>query len=289
MVSPMQFVTPLRYPGGKGRLSQVVADIMEANGLVGGQYVEPYAGGAGVAISLLMLEYASHIHINDINPSIHAFWSAVLTDTDRLVSLIRTKRVSMAEWRRQQLVQADPNADRLDLAYSTFFLNRTNRSGIILGGVIGGKNQDGPYKLNARFNKMELIRRIERIASFRNRISLHQLDAAALIDNVLPSLPKRTLVYLDPPYYVKGKGLYQNHYQHEDHAIIANKVAKILQPWIVSYDNVAAISSLYSAYRYMTFGLKYSAQERYEGSEIMFFADGMSIPDEIVPSRAAAA
>lgn len=285
----MQFTTPLRYPGGKGRLTQVVADIMEENGLVGGHYVEPYAGGAGVALSLLMLEYASHIHINDLNPSIHAFWDAVLNDTERLCALIRNKRVSMAEWRRQQIVQQDIDADPLDLAYSTFFLNRTNRSGIILGGVIGGKYQEGPYKLNARFNKADLIRRIESIATFRYGISLHKYDAADLIDKLLPSIPRRSLVYLDPPYYVKGKGLYQNHYEHCDHAVIATKVAKIKQPWLVSYDNVPQIKNLYSAYRSLVFGLKYSAQARYEGSEIMFFSNGMKIPNEIIPSRAAAA
>lgn len=285
----MQFTTPLRYPGGKGRLTQVVAEIMEENGLVGGHYVEPYAGGAGVAVSLLMLEYASHIHINDLNPSIHAFWDAVLNDTERLCALIRNKRISMAEWRRQQSVQQDPDADPLDLAYSTFFLNRTNRSGIILGGVIGGKAQEGPYKLNARFNKTDLIRRIERIATFRYGISLHNRDAAELIDKLLPNIPRRSLVYLDPPYYVKGKGLYQNHYRHDDHAVIAAKVAKIRQPWIVSYDNVPQIESLYLGYRSKVFGLKYSAQSRYVGSEIMFFSDGMKIPSEIIPSRAAAA
>lgn len=285
----MQFVTPLRYPGGKGRLAQCVADLMRYNGLEGGQYVEGYAGGAGVALTLLQLEYASHIHINDLNPSIYAFWDAVLNDTDRLVARIRAKRISMAEWRRQQAVQHASDADRLDLAYSTFFLNRTNRSGIILGGVIGGKNQDGPYTLEARFNKQELTKRIERIASLRHRISLYNLDARDLIENVLPTISRRAFVYLDPPYYVKGRGLYQNHYLHDDHAVIAGSVAGIRQPWIVSYDNVPQIRSLYARYRAITFGLKYSAQARYEGSEVMFFSNGLKMPSEITPSRAAAA
>lgn len=285
----MQFVTPLRYPGGKGRLSQCVADIMRSNGLEGGQYVEGYAGGAGVALTLLQLEYASHIHINDLNSSIYAFWDAVLNDTDRLVSRIHAKRISMAEWRRQQEVQKASDADRLDLAYSTFFLNRTNRSGIILGGVIGGKNQDGPYALDARFNKKELTKRIERIASLRHRISLYNLDARDLIENVLPTITRRAFVYLDPPYYVKGRGLYQNHYLHDDHAVIAKSVAGIRQPWIVSYDNAPQIRSFYARYRAITFGLKYSAQARYEGSEVMFFSHALKVPSEITPSRAAAA
>lgn len=285
----MQFNTPLRYPGGKGRLSQCVANIMETNGLTGGHYIEPYAGGSAVALSLLMLEYASHVHINDLNRSIHAFWSAVLSDTDRLCARIRSERVSMAHWHRQRAVQKDPDADTLDLAYSTFFLNRTNRSGIIMGGVIGGKGQDGPWKLNARFNKTNLISRIERIAALRHSISLHRLDASDLITQLLPSLPKRSLVYLDPPYYVKGKGLYEDHYDHDDHMRIAQQVATIQQHWIVSYDNVPEIRTMYHAYRYRTFGLRYSAQNRYEGAEVMFFSKQLRLPAEIVPSRAEAA
>lgn len=285
----MQFITPLRYPGGKGRLSQFVADIIQDNGLIGGHYVEPYAGGSAVALSLLMLEYASHVHINDLNRSVHAFWAAVLTDTDRLCARIKLKRISMAEWNRQRAIQADLDADPLDLAYSTFFLNRTNRSGIILGGVIGGKNQDGPWKLNARFNKLDLIQRIERIASFRHSISLYQLDASELLKKVLPKLPKRSLVYLDPPYYVKGKGLYENHYDHSDHAGIAKLVGSIKQRWIVSYDNVPEIRDLYASHSQRIFGLRYSAQSRYEGSEVMFFSKDLSVPSEIIPSRARAA
>lgn len=284
-----QFNTPLRYPGGKGRLSQPVADIIEANGLTGGHYIEPYAGGSAVAINLLFLEYASHIHINDLNRSVHAFWWAVLNEPDALCSRIRGRRVSIAEWYRQRAVQQDPEAEAIDLAYSTFFLNRTNRSGIIMGGVIGGKKQEGAWKLDARYNKKDLTKRIEKIASLRHRITLHNLDALDLIQNLLPSLPRRSLVYLDPPYYVKGKGLYEDHYSHEDHERVARAVASIKQNWLVSYDNVPEIRQLYATYRQRTFGLHYSAQTRYSGSEVMFFSERLSIPDEITPTRAQAA
>jgi len=285
----MQYVTPLRYPGGKGRLTQVVVDIIQANGLEGGHYVEPYAGGSAIALSLLTLEYASHVHINDLNRSIHAFWKTVLDEPDALCRRIRSKRVSVREWRRQRDVQNDADASDLDLAYSTFFLNRCNRSGIILGGPIGGLQQDGPWKLDARFNKKDLVRRIEWIASLRHRITLYNRDAGEFIDEVLPQVPRRSLVYLDPPYYVKGKGLYQNHYGHKDHAFIAARVLKLKHHWIVSYDNVPEIEALYRAARSRTFGLCYSAQSRYRGSEIMFFSDSLRIPDVIIPSRAQAA
>lgn len=283
-----QFNTPLRYPGGKSRLSQFIADTMQTNRLVGGHYAEAYAGGAGIAIAMLILEYASHVHINDINPSVYSFWYCVLNETEELCARIRDTEVTIEEWHRQRAVQLDPSSSVIDLAYSTFFLNRTNRSGILTAGVIGGKAQAGKWKLDARFNKADLIARIQRIAGLRTRVSLYQRDAAEFIRDVLPSLPRRTLVYLDPPYYVKGQDLYENHYAHSDHAEIAELVGTIQQPWVVSYDNVEPIRTLYLGYEQRTFGLHYSANARYQGSEVMVIGPGLTV-GEIIPSRAAAA
>jgi len=281
----VHFNTPLRYPGGKGRLTQFVANLLEANDLVGGQYVEPYAGGAGIGVSLLMLEYVQKVHINDINPSIHAFWASVLDDTEAICRRIFNTRVTMAEWRRQRDIQCDPDASRAELAFSTFFLNRTNRSGIILGGVIGGKRQCGDWKLDARYNKQNLIHRIERIAQRRHRIVLYRKDAAVLIRDVLPKLTQRALVYLDPPYYSKGRQLYEDRYTANDHTEIAALTKTIKQQWMVSYDNVRAIRELYKGYRQRRFALNYSANTRHAGSEVLIFGDRLSIPRCIHPSR----
>jgi DNA adenine methylase len=161
----MRFNTPLRYPGGKGKLTGYIKLILNQNNLVGGHYVEPYAGGAGIALALLLDKYVSRIHLNDLNPAVHTFWRIVLDEPDALCKLISITDVTIEEWHKQKAIFADPkNHSPLEIAFSTFFLNRTNRSGIILGGVIGGKNQGGTWKLNARFNKPELIDRIDRVA-----------------------------------------------------------------------------------------------------------------------------
>lgn len=286
----MQFNTPLRYPGGKGRLTQFMGQVIDLNRLHDCHYVEPYAGGAGIALTLLYLEYASVIHLNDISRSVYGFWHSVLHETEALCRLITDTPANMDEWQKQRSVQNDPEASLLDLGFSTFFLNRTNRSGVIRGGVIGGKEQNGAWKLDARLNKANLIRRIERAAAFRGRIRLHNLDAKNLIKDVLPTLPLKTLVYLDPPYYVKGSELYENHYVHEDHADIAQLVrTEIRQHWLVSYDNVPPIRKLYEDFRQVEFCLSYSVGRRYKGSEIMVLGPDVRIPDVIQPSRACAA
>jgi DNA adenine methylase len=283
------FDTPLRYPGGKGRLAQYVIDVFKMNDLTGGHYVEAYAGGAGIAFPLLYLEYASHIHLNDLNKSVYAFWRSVCDDTDALCKLVRDKPLTVAQWKKQRAVQADKNASQLELGFSTLYLNRTNRSGILKGGIIGGLDQSGEWKLDARFNRKNLIQRIEKISRFSPRISLYNRDAADFLSNELPKISKQSLIYLDPPYYVKGSELYENHYKPDNHAKIAALVSKIKQRWIVSYDNVPAIRKLYAGYDWETFGLRYSVQDRYAGKEIMVFCPGLETPASVIPWRGIAA
>lgn len=283
------FDSPLRYPGGKGRLSQFVIDLLEMNELADIHYVEPYAGGAGIAISLLFLEYAQHVHLNDINNSVFAFWTSVFNCTAELCELIRNTPITVAEWRQQKAIQNDQSASPLELGFSTFFLNRTNRSGIIRGGIIGGKQQKGLWKLDARYNRAGLIRRIEKIASYAPRISIYNKDAATFLTSTLKKIPEPALIYLDPPYYAKGKSLYQHAYRHDDHAMIAHIVGTLRRKWIVSYDNEAPIRQLYSRYHQQTFGLRYSAQTRYKGSEVMVFCPDLKTPGAVEPWRGIAA
>lgn len=281
------FTSPLRYPGGKGALTRFMKNVIVENSLLDGQYVEVFAGGAGVAWPLLFGEFVEQVHINDLDTSINSFWSSVVNETDELCRKIRDTRVNMQTWHRQKRVQTHAtDHDALDVGFSTFFLNRTNRSGIISGGVIGGKEQLGKWKLDARYNKKDLIGRIQRIARFRNRISVYAMDGKDFIKKVLPTLPKKTLVYIDPPYYVKGSGLYQNHLTHDDHQSIAREVQTcVKQPWIVSYDNVPEIRRLYAGRPQRVFTLSYSAQARYSGKEIMFFRNGIKIPLSGLPDK----
>jgi DNA adenine methylase len=274
------FCTPLRYPGGKGRLVPFVKKLFEANNLCDGHYAEAYAGGAGVAITMLLHDYASCIHINDLNPGVHAFWQAVVGSTDELCRMITDTQVTIQEWERQRAVQARPeDYTGLQLGFSTFFLNRTNRSGIIKAGVIGGKSQSGTWKLDARYNKPDLVQRITKIARLRSRIRIYNLDAAAFIVEVLPTLPDNMLVYLDPPYYVKGEGLYDHFYTDADHNQIAALVrTTVKQPWMVSYDCAPEIRRLYTDVNCVEYDLNYSVQERYQGREMIFFSPRIELP-----------
>ena len=274
-----RYPSPLRYPGGKGKIANYVKLLMLENNLIGSDYVEPFAGGASVALSLLYEDFADEVHINDLNPGVHAFWNAAVHRTDDLCELITTTPVDVDTWQQQRAVLDDPNPDPLQLAFATFFLNRCNRSGIISGGVIGGLNQTGPYLIDARYNKPELIRRIRKVGRHRSRIHLTGMDAAEYLEGWIAG-DHRTLIYLDPPYFVKGEGLYDNFYSSGDHARVAALVHQLPQSWIVSYDAVPEILALYRDDERIRYSLSYSAHSaRATGDEVMFFSADTHPPE----------
>ncbi|MBJ9956074.1 DNA adenine methylase [Acinetobacter courvalinii] len=269
------FFTPLRYPGGKGKFAKFVKNLFEANNL-SGDYLEPYAGGAGVALDLLFSNSCNNIHINDFDIAVYNFWKTVTEDTENFLKLLCDIEVTIDEWHRQKYILSTPELHtQLEHGFATFFLNRTNRSGILKGGVIGGKNQDGNYKLDARFHKENLSKRIEKIGQFSNRIKIYNLDALELLKKVDDFLPDESLIYLDPPYYVKGQGLYRNFYIHEDHLKIREALDRVNTKWIVSYDNCDPIKEIYSGYAKDEYVLNYSAHSTSKGNEIMFFCDSI--------------
>ncbi|CDT93926.1 D12 class N6 adenine-specific DNA methyltransferase [Vibrio coralliirubri] len=263
------FYSPLRYPGGKSKLTAYVVETLRLNNLEGGTYVEPFAGGCAIAWYLLLEGHVENVWINDLDPAIHAFWYSALNRTDELCQLIDDTDVTIEEWHRQKAVYANNRTNSLELGFATFFLNRTNRSGIIKAGVIGGLEQKGNYLLNCRYNKERLVEQIRAIAARRQNIVLTNLDATQFIDEYLPGIEGPCLVNIDPPYYVKGKGLYQNFFEHDDHYRLYRSVRNIQQPWIVTYDEAPEICGIYAEFEPQVFGLTYTAQTKRKGSEVI--------------------
>lgn len=272
--------SPLRYPGGKTQLAPFVLDLIQTNGLYGGVYCEPFAGGAGVAWQLLLDGHISEAWINDIDPAIHAFWSAVLDETDALCELVEKTPITIDQWHLQkQTLQAD-GATSLQRGFAALFMNRTNRSGILKGGVIGGLAQNGNYLLDCRFNKKEIIRKIRRIGSYRTVIRLFRLDAAKCLQEWDKSLPGRALINIDPPYFAQGQALYLNFYKAEDHADLARVVRGLRHHWMVTYDNVPEISDLYKGLPKHTSSLVYYAQVKRRANELMVLSPSLRLPVE---------
>ena len=243
--------------------------LLEENHLIGTTYVEPFAGGANVALSLLIDGYVSKIIINDIDKSIYSFWHSILHNTDAFIKKIQHSRISIAEWKRQKSILESPEKySELDLGFAAFFLNRTNFSGVLQAGPIGGLQQKGNYKIDARFNKELLIKKIRCIASHKNNIQVTCKDALDVINSIRKI--QKCLVYFDPPYYLQGKRLYTNFYQHADHAKLAASIQRLTIPLVITYDNVEQIKALYNNLETMEFIIHYSAKKHTIASEVMF-------------------
>ncbi len=259
--------SPLRYPGGKSALFDMTAQLLRDNRLSKRTYAEPFAGGAGLALRLLFEGAARRIVLNDLDPGIYSFWDAVLNDHERFIDTMQSTPITVEEWLYQRDVHRAAAEPSFELAFATFFLNRTNRSGVVKGGVIGGLDQDGDYKIGCRYNVDDLADKITRIGRYRDDIELRQLDGEAFLQEI--DTRERVLFFIDPPYYLKGSGLYTNFYVAADHQRLASTIHDLENPWILTYDNTPEITRLYPRHYQHTFELNYSVGVKRIGTELM--------------------
>jgi len=279
--------TPLRYPGGKTLMTPFLTDILIENKMVNSLYAEPYAGGAGAAINLLFNGSVERIAINDAAIGIYSFWHSLVYDSKKFVNKIHKTNVSLDEWNIQRAIFKKSLKPSFELGFATFFLSRTNRSGILAAGPIGGQDikrqQEARYKIDCRFNKELLIEKVKKIAKYKQFILVSNDDALVFLKKIKS---KNSLVYLDPPYYKQGKALYMDYYKHENHVELSRFLGK-KHPfrWILSYDNVAEIRQLYSEFPLYNFDLCYTAHEIKNGSELLTHSNNLTLPNPLIIGR----
>lgn len=269
--------SPLRYPGGKYKLYSYVSELIKLNECT--TYIEPFAGGSAISLELLFNKLVKRVIINDYDYTIYCFWKSILDYTDEFIDRIVNVNINIDEWHRQKKIREDirDNLDShsiLEVGFSTFFLNRTNRSGIIdKAGPIGGMEQNGNYLIDCRFNKASLIQKIQKIAKYKNKIEIYNMEAQDFIDQVILKT-KKSFTFFDPPYYNKGPELYTNCYSHGDHANLSRYISERMKnrKWIITYDNVNAVRSMYKNIVQFEYELKYSLQTKRAGSEVMFLS-----------------
>jgi DNA adenine methylase len=278
-----QPASPLRYPGGKACLARLLEDVIDLNDLRGGSYFEPYAGGAGAGLELLHVDAVSDIWINDADPRIGAFWRAVLHETDRFAEEIMKVPLTIEEWRQQaeRCTRPDPSNSFIT-GFAAFYMNRCNRSGVLSGaGPIGGYAQSGKWRLDVRFNREALARRILSVGSLRARIHTSCLDAIKFLQTKLPrgNARQQVLVFLDPPYVNKGQRLYLNSYDASDHATLSRYLGRQQSlPWVMSYDDTDLIRQLYRTHRIAHLPIRYSLQDKRQARELFIASERVVLP-----------
>ena len=278
-----QYLSPLRYPGGKGIIAPFISDLVLFNNLENSTYYEPYAGGAGVGLYLLLNGFVNEIFLNDADSNIYAFWDSLLNNTTKFIKEIDGMDISMDTWiYYKNIIDNNNDCTIFEIGLAFFFLNRCNRSGIVKNaGPIGGYNQKGKWKLDVRFNKKGLIKRIQKISKYKESIHFYNQDAIKFLESTLPDEDKHenAFVYLDPPYYAKGKMLYLNFYSTSDHIKLSQYIKKQSNlNWMITYDNEDAIKELYSTYNIIEYDLKYSLQNKRKGKEIIILPSRVHLP-----------
>jgi DNA adenine methylase len=265
--------SPLRYPGGKSAMTDFLAKTMSSLDLHGATYVEPYAGGAGAALALLERGDVSRIVINDLDRALFAVWESIVNDTEAFLRLVVDTPVTLDTWDEQKRIYKDgTQVGTLELGFATFFLNRTNRSGVLNAGVIGGRAQAGTYRIDARYNKITLAARIERIGAKSRQIDVTNQDGLDVIRTHIDN--SNSFIYADPPYFDKGSFLYLNAFGAEDHKALSNVLnAAPNGNWLLSYDNAPEIVNLYPKRFQDTFALNYSAHRNEKAKELLIASD----------------
>ncbi|WP_276931469.1 DNA adenine methylase [Dubosiella newyorkensis] len=270
--------SPLRYPGGKHKMFRFVQQLIKENNCI--TYIEAFCGGAAIALELLRTKTVQKIIINDFDYSIYLLWKMILERPEELIDRMVKTEVTYKEWEHQKTIRKNPEKySELEIAFSTLFLNRTNRSGIIdKAGPIGGKKQDGTYRIDCRFNKEKLAEKIRLIYSMKDNINLYNLDARDFLEKVIAK-EKNAFTFFDPPYFHKGQELYSDFLGPEDHQQLATRIVDLLsnEKWIVTYDNAQEIKSYYSPVQGFEYSLQYTLQEKKKATELIFFSPKLKI------------
>jgi len=275
-------VSPLRYPGGKTKFYSYVKEILSCNDMLGETYVEPFAGGAGLALKLLLNGDVSRIVINDFDPAIYSFWYSILNKTEAFCELVENAVLTQEQWRIQRSTYMNLDiTDPLALGFATFYLNRTNVSGVVKGGMIGGQEQNGKYGLDARFNRHSLINKIKTIAAQKDQIVLLNQDAKEFLQPQQLRRFYKTFINLDPPYVKKGAQLYKNAFCESDHRELSELVKQCCRKWIVTYDICPLVAELYKDFRSSYLDVTYSIQSSKRAKEYIFFSDNLVLPEGI--------
>jgi DNA adenine methylase len=278
--------SPLRYPGGKALLSAYISGVLEENLLSGCTFYEPYAGGASVSLDLLRLGFIDRAVLVERDPLVYAFWHSVFNETDALCAAVEACPVTLETWHALQPIREVDNPRKaglyssLQLGLAGLFFNRTNFSGIIGAGPIGGQGQTSAYKIDCRFNKVALVRQIRAASELAPRVSVRFGDAITFLrQNVARISSGFSFVYIDPPYYAQGRKLYRHHYTDDDHAALATYMKGQGYPWVLSYDDHPRIRELYATAQMQPIYLDYKVKSSRTARELVI--SNLEIPPPV--------
>lgn len=281
--------SPLRYPGGKIKMAPFLRQLLKDNPKIK-NYIEPFAGGAGIAINLLLNNLIDHITLNDYDIAIFCFWKSLVENNKEFMELFENTPITISEWHNQRFIFQNlekrniknlSTSEIIKLGFSTFYMNRTNFSGILRGATpVGGLKQTGKWKLDCEFNKERLRPLLIKIGQKAENITISNLDMV----NSLSSLNKgnsnytdtESLMFIDPPYIKQGKRLYLPIKTMEDHKKIALQIKNLSCHWLLTYDAVNELMDYYNfANNKFIYSLQYKVKTHRQATEFLVISNNL--------------
>lgn len=279
--------SPLRYPGSKVRITEMVASLLEQNLLVGCHLYEPFAGGSAVSLGLLANGFVPSATWVERDPLIYTFWKMVKEQPEALIARMMKSDISLSTWKRMlplRDIKRPTKATLPDLGYAGLFFNRTCFSGIIGAGPIGGITQlSSSYKIDCRFNKNELANGIRECSAIIQKVEIMFGDGIAFLQQNCLKMPSHALVYIDPPYVTNGHKLYRYHFDKKQHENLAEAVSDLRGPWLMSYDNHELIRDLYVGEQAKYVKTYQSLRSSRFVKEILLLSDDFLLPASEAP------
>lgn len=262
--------SPLRYPGGKSDFALTAFDIVSQCGFTGFSLIEPYAGSAAVSLNLLNSGVVSKVTLIERDPLVYSFWAALLERTDDLIERFIDLPITLDTWHEMRpllSVEKPTKQNLLDLGLAGLFFNRANFSGILNAGPIGGLKQKSAYAIDCRTNKDDIICRMLAIATMSKNIEAKFGDAVGYIKK--NAAKENSILYIDPPYFLKGELLYRHSYKLKEHKELALALNQVRSPWFLSYDVHHVIEFLYEKFHVRKLKFKYSAHSPKNHDELL--------------------
>jgi DNA adenine methylase len=229
--------SPFRYPGGKSWLIPYVRRwLLNIKSPV--HFVEPFAGGANVGLTVALENLAEHVTLVELDKDIATVWQTILgNQASRLTKMIVSFPISK---RAVRSALKSTTRSQLSHAFNTLLKNRVRRGGIMTedASLLNfGENGRG---IKSRWYPETLKKRIDAISQHRQKISFFWGDGLEFIQNV--GKTQNLAFFIDPPYTGAGRRLYR-HFEI-DHRKLFETVAELSGSWLLTYDNSKEIRAL---------------------------------------------
>lgn len=246
-----------RYPGGKSKLAKIIvsklSDIASSNNLV--EYREPFFGGGSIGINFIQSNQPKSIWINDKDIGIACLWTAVIKDCAKFKEYVMGFKPTVAafyKFKNDLLNLKEIPKDRnsvIEIGFMKFAIHQISYSGLGTksGGPLGGADQKSQYKVDCRWSPNYVCKKIDKMFNLLSKFNINQNACTNLdFESLIQDKSVQSLLYLDPPYYIKGNDLYQKGFSLDDHQRLADLLRNTPHKWLLSYDDCEEIRNIYS-------------------------------------------